>query len=46
MIKEFEYEYGSKAADVDGNGVINSIDYAYMKMYLLGMIKEFPVEEK
>jgi len=45
IIKEFDYEYGSKAADLDGNDIVNSIDYAYMKMYLLGKIKKFPVEE-
>ncbi|MEN2774877.1 discoidin domain-containing protein [Acetivibrio clariflavus] len=31
--------------DVDGNGEINSIDYAYMKMVLLGIRKDFPIED-
>ncbi len=31
--------------DVDGNGSINSIDFGLMKMYLLGMIKDFPVDD-
>ncbi len=30
--------------DVDGNGRFNSIDYGYVKQYLLGMIKDFPGE--
>jgi len=29
--------------DVDGNGQINSIDFARMRMYLLGKIKNFPI---
>ncbi|OPZ92639.1 MAG: Beta-glucanase precursor [Firmicutes bacterium ADurb.Bin419] len=31
--------------DVDGNGVANSIDFGYMKMYLLGMISQFPASD-
>ncbi|AEV69724.1 dockerin-like protein [Acetivibrio clariflavus DSM 19732] len=31
--------------DVDGNGDVNSIDYAFMKMYLLGIINDFNVED-
>jgi len=30
--------------DVNGDGEVNSIDFAYLKQYLLGMIKEFPAE--
>ena len=28
--------------DVDGNGTLNSIDFAYVRQFLLGMIKTFP----
>lgn len=34
-----------KIGDVDGNGSINSIDFALMRSYLLGNIKDFPVED-
>ncbi len=30
--------------DVDGNGEINSIDFMYMRKYIMGEIDEFPVE--
>ncbi|AEV68415.1 glycoside hydrolase family 9 protein [Acetivibrio clariflavus] len=30
--------------DLNGDETVNSIDYAYMKSYLLGMMKEFPSE--
>jgi len=30
--------------DVNGDGDVNSLDYGYMKSYLLGRIKEFPVD--
>ncbi len=30
--------------DVNGDGSVNSIDFGYYKMYLLGTIKDFPVE--
>lgn len=29
--------------DVNGDGSVNSIDFGYFRMYLLGTIKEFPV---
>jgi len=32
------YVYG----DVDGNNTVNSLDYAYLKQYLLGKITQFP----
>lgn len=32
--------------DVNGDGKINSIDFANYRMYLLGIIKEFPVENE
>ncbi|WP_407636665.1 RICIN domain-containing protein [Acetivibrio cellulolyticus] len=31
--------------DVDGNGTANSIDFGYMRMYLLGSIKQFPTSD-
>lgn len=31
--------------DVDGNGAVNSIDFGYMRMYLLGMISKFPTSD-
>jgi len=31
--------------DVNGDGDFNSIDYGYLKMYLLGQIKEFPSKD-
>lgn len=34
------YKYG----DIDGNGAVNTIDFAYMRMFLLGNITEFPGE--
>ncbi len=33
---------GYIVGDVDGSGSFNSIDYGYVKQYLLGMIKSFP----
>jgi hypothetical protein len=30
--------------DVNGDGNVNSIDFGYFRMYLLGTIKEFPAE--
>lgn len=32
----------STIGDVDGNGNVNSIDFGYMRKYLLGLITEFP----
>ena len=32
----------SAIGDVDGNGNVNSIDFGYMRKYLLGLITEFP----
>lgn len=31
--------------DVDGNGTVNSIDFGYMRMYLLGTINKFPTSD-
>jgi|GEM_PF-743900 len=38
-----ESNESTQIGDVDGNGQINSIDFARMRMRLLGMIKSFPV---
>lgn len=32
--------------DVDGNNSVNSIDFGYMRMYLLGLKSEFPMPDK
>lgn len=45
IIIEFEDEKAIKAADVNGDGVFNSIDFAIMRKYLLGRIDTFPVYE-
>jgi len=31
--------------DVDGNGKVDSIDFGYMRMYLLGKLSQFPSED-
>ena len=31
--------------DVNGDGSVDSTDYAMMKKYLLGLINDFPVED-
>ena len=31
--------------DVTGDGEVDSIDFAYFRMYLLGNLKDFPVED-
>jgi len=36
-------KYWDKAGDLNGDGKINSLDYAYLKKYLLGLIDKFPV---
>ena len=47
MITEFPGgEAGRANADVDGNGSVNSDDYAYMRQWLIGMITKFPAEVK
>ncbi|WP_010244019.1 glycosyl hydrolase [Acetivibrio cellulolyticus] len=46
VIKEGEYipPQSVKFGDVNNDGSLNSIDYALMRSYLLGIIKDFPVE--
>lgn len=38
-----ESKESTRIGDVDGNGEVNSIDFARMRMMLLGMIDSFPV---
>lgn len=33
-----------EAADLYAEGEVNSIDFAYLRKYILGMIKVFPAE--
>jgi hypothetical protein len=33
-----------KAADLNGDGIVNTIDYQLLKQYILGIINGFPVE--
>ena len=40
-----ETESSLPIGDVDGNGNVNSLDFAYMRMVLLGLRAEFPVED-
>ncbi len=43
-ISEFPASNGLAAADLDGNGGIDSLDYVLLKEYLLGKRTQFPVE--
>lgn len=36
----YVYKYG----DIDGNGVVNTIDFAFLRMFLLGKISQLPGE--
>lgn len=36
MIETFPYSYGLQAADVNHDGLVNSIDFATLKMLLVG----------
>ena len=45
IISVFKSVNGIKAADVDGNGTFNAIDFAVMRKYLLGIIDELPVNQ-
>lgn len=38
-------EVQSKVGDVNGDNSVNSVDLAHMRMYLLGIIRDFPVED-
>jgi len=42
--KIFPHEYGRLAADVDGNGKVDSIDMMYILRYVNGIITKFPVQ--
>jgi len=42
----FSYnQYGQLAADVDGNGSINTIDVAHIIRFVQGQIDKFPVQQ-
>jgi hypothetical protein len=45
MIDSFSYSGGYNAADVNGDGDVDSIDFACMRSVLLGIIDKFPVEK-
>ena len=42
--REFPYDNGIKAADVNCSGSVDSIDFAILRSYLLGIIKALPVD--
>lgn len=44
MIDSFEYEYGTKAADVNADDKIDAVDFALMRKYILKFITTFPAE--
>jgi expansin (peptidoglycan-binding protein) len=41
----FAEEGKSVIGDVTGDNLVNSVDYAYLRQYLLGIIDDFPVED-
>lgn len=45
-LQEEESKESTRIGDVDGNGEVNSIDFAFMRQYMLGIIKKFPAENK
>jgi len=46
QIDSFPNENGARAADVNGNGTIDSTDYQLLKRFILKVINEFPVQSK
>lgn len=38
-------QYGQLAADVDGNGLVNTIDVAYVIKFVQGKIDKFPIQQ-
>lgn len=38
MIDEFPSQFGQAAADINQDGRVNSIDFALLRQYLLGII--------
>ena len=42
FLNVYSQEVQTTVGDVNGDGYVNSIDYANMKLYLLGKIKSFP----
>ncbi|WP_242856036.1 dockerin type I repeat-containing protein [Ruminiclostridium josui] len=43
-ITKFPSENGLTAADVNGSGTIDALDFAVMKQYLIGLISKFPAQ--
>ncbi len=41
---EFREADNSLVGDVDGNGEVNSIDFMYVRKYIMGLIDKFPLE--
>jgi len=46
QIDSFPNENGARAADVNGNGTIDSTDYQLLKRFILKVINEFPVQKQ
>jgi len=45
MTDAFPILNGEKAADLDGDGDVTSMDFGYLRKYLLGLIHKFPVDK-
>ncbi|HEY9060570.1 MAG TPA: kelch repeat-containing protein [Pseudobacteroides sp.] len=44
-IHSFQYDYGRLAADVDGNGLVNTLDAGFINKYSRGFIPKFPIQQ-
>ncbi|WP_081743160.1 expansin EXLX1 family cellulose-binding protein [Acetivibrio clariflavus] len=45
FLNSFSLEGQVTVGDINGDGYVDSIDYANLKMYVLGLIKDFPTAE-
>ena len=45
-IKNLPGSYSAISADLDGSGDVNSIDYGFLRSYILGQISKFPVQKE